>query len=57
LRRDLLLEEIESLIHLMRRIEQRLNYQAKLSPAVACLRTIPGVGVRTAEAVAAFVGP
>jgi transposase len=55
LRRDLLLEEIESLANQVRRLEQQLNHQARRSPAVACLRTIPGVGVRTAEAVAAFV--
>jgi hypothetical protein len=55
LRRDLLLEEIESLTQQVRRIEHELNHQAGRSPAVTCLRTIPGVGVRTAEAVAAFV--
>jgi transposase len=55
LRRDLLLEEIETLIRQVRRIEQQLNHQAEHPPAVACLRSIPGVGVRTAEAVAAFV--
>ena len=55
LRRDLLLEEIETLIRQVQRIEQQLNHQAHRSPAVTCLRTIPGVGVRTAEAVAAFI--
>jgi transposase len=55
LRRDLLLEEIETLNGQLRRIEQELNRQARRSPAVAQLRTIPGVGARTAEAVAAFV--
>ena len=55
LRRDLLLEEIESLTSQVRRIEQQLNHQAGRSPGVARLRTIPGVGVHTAEAVAAFV--
>src|SRR6516165_1205209 len=55
LRRDLLLEEIETLIRQVQRIEKELNHQAHRSPAVACLRTIPGVGVRTAEAVAAFI--
>ncbi len=39
----------------MRRIEHELNLQAGRSPAVALLRSIPGVGARTAEAVAAFV--
>ncbi len=55
LRRDLLLEEIETLVRQVRRIEQQLNRQAQQTPAVARLRSIPGVGVRTAEAVAAFV--
>jgi transposase len=55
LRRDLLLEEIETLMRQVRRIERQLNHQAQHSAAVARLRTIPGVGVRTAEAVAAFV--
>src|SRR6516165_2524645 len=55
LRRDLLLEEIETLLRQVRRLEQQLNYQAQHTPAVAQLRSIPGVGIRTAEAVAAFV--
>ncbi len=55
LRRALLLEEIETLIRQVRRIEQHLNHQAQRSSAVARLRSIPGVGVRTAEAVAAFI--
>jgi transposase len=55
LRRDLLLEEIETLMRQVGRIEQQLNHQAKHSSGVAQLRSIPGVGVRTAEAVVAFV--
>jgi transposase len=55
LRRDLLLEEIETLNGQLRRIEPELNRQARRSPGVARLRTIPGVGARTAEAVAAFI--
>jgi transposase len=55
LRRDLLIEEIETLVRQVRRIEYHLNHQAQKAPAVAQLRSIPGVGVRTAEAVAAFV--
>src|SRR5262249_50107013 len=35
--------------------EHELNQQAGRSPAVARLRSVPGVGVRTAEAVAAFI--
>src|SRR5262245_40883669 len=55
LRRDLLLEEIEALTRQADRIEDHLNQQAKHSPAVGRLRSIPGVGIRTAEAVAAFI--
>jgi transposase len=55
LRRDLLLEEIEALTRQVRRIEEHLNHQAKHWSAVVLLRSIPGVGLRTAEAVAAFV--
>jgi transposase len=55
LRRDLLLEEVETLNRQLRRIEQQLSRQAQHTPAVAQLRSIPGVGIRTAEAVAAFV--
>src|SRR5262245_52491716 len=55
LRRDLLLEEIETLIRQGRRLEQQLNRQAEQTPAVSRLRSIPGVGIRTAEAVAAFI--
>jgi transposase len=55
LRRDLLVEEIETLTRQLRRIEQELNRRVQQTPAVAQLRSIPGVGIRTAEAVAAFV--
>ena len=55
LRRDLLLEEIETLTRQIQRVEQELNRQARQTPAVALLRTIPGVGARTAEAVVAFI--
>jgi transposase len=55
LRRDLLLEEIEALTRQAVRIDEHLNQQAKHSSGVLRLRSIPGVGVRTAEAVAAFI--
>jgi transposase len=55
LRRDLLLEEIETLARQVRRMQQELDGQARRTSAVGLLRTIPGVGARTAEAVAAFV--
>src|SRR5947209_2726174 len=43
LRRDLLLEEIETLTKQVGRIEQELNRQARKTPGVALLRSIPGV--------------
>src|SRR5262245_45375050 len=55
LRRDLLLEEIETLLRQVQRIERQLTQQAQRTPAVVRLRSIPGVGLRTAEAVAAFL--
>jgi transposase len=55
LRRDLLLEEVEALNRQVRRVEQELNRRAQQTPAVARLRSIPGVGPRTAEAVVAFI--
>jgi transposase len=55
LRRDLLLEEVEALSGQLRRLERQLNHEARKTPAVDRLRSIPGVGIRTAEAVAAFV--
>jgi transposase len=55
LRLDLLLEEIETFNRQLRRIEQELNRRAQQAPSVLLLRSIPGVGVRTAEAVAAFI--
>jgi transposase len=56
LRRDLLLEGVEALNRQVRRLEQALNRRAQQTPAVARPRTIPGVGIRTAAAVAAFIG-
>ncbi len=55
LRRDLLIEEIDILNRQRRRIEQELYRRAEQTPAVLQLRSIPGVGLRTAEAVAAFL--
>jgi hypothetical protein len=55
LRRDLLLEEIEALLRQVQRIERQLTRQAQPTPAVVRLRSTPGVGLRSAEAVAAFI--
>ena len=55
LKRDLLVEEVQSLSERLKRIEKQLEDYAEQSVAVQLLRTIPGVGIRTAEAVAAFI--
>ena len=55
LKRDLLIDEVQSLSEKLRRVEKELGRYAEKSVAVQLLRTIPGVGIRTAEAVAAFM--
>ena len=55
LKRDLLVEEIDSLSDQLRRVEKELGRYSANSVAVQILRSIPGVGPRTAEAVAAFI--
>jgi transposase len=55
LRRDLLLDEVEHLSGQLKRVETQLDQQAHESPALIMLQSIPGVGVRTAEAFAAFL--
>lgn len=55
LQRDLLLEELNRLNDQIKRVEKRLAEIAKKHPGVQLLQTIPGVGVRTAEAVVAYI--
>lgn len=55
MKRDLLLDEIDNLNRQIARVEQALAQYAAESAAVQILRSIPGVGIRTAEAVAAFI--
>jgi transposase len=52
---DLLLEELETLAAKIRRVERELNRRARADAGVRLLMTIPGVGVRTGEAVRAYV--
>ena len=52
---DEMMRFLEALSRQTERIELHLNQRAKYSPAVLLLRSIPGVGVRTAEAVTAFI--
>ena len=55
LRRDLLLGELAHAQSMVVRVTAALDKIAGDHPAVALLRTIPGVGPRTAEAFAAYV--
>jgi transposase len=55
LQRDLLCERIGSLNGMLKRVEAELAKVANQHPGIALLRTIPGVGMRTAEAVLAYL--
>ncbi len=55
LQRDMLLEELTSFERLVKRATRHLDRLGSSDPAVKLLRTIPGVGPRTAEAVAAYI--
>jgi transposase len=55
LERDLLLEELETLAEQVHRVTRVLDRLGRRHPGVMLLRTIPGVGPRTAEAVVAYI--
>jgi transposase len=55
LQRDILLDQLGELSQQIKRVEKHLKKVADAQPAVALLRTIPGVGIRTAEAFVAYV--
>lgn len=55
IKRDLLLEELATLCRQIRQVEQELDRIGQVHPSVIQLRSIPGVGPRTAEALVAFV--
>jgi transposase len=54
-RRDIMLQDIEGLQIQINRVEKYLKKVADAHPGVTLLRTIPGVGIRTAEAFCAYV--
>lgn len=54
-KRDLLVEQIETLSAQIARLEGELERFSRKNPAVRLLRSIPGVGLRTAEAMVAFL--
>jgi transposase len=55
IQRDLLLDELAQCTTRIGRVERELNRIARKNPGVHLLRTIPGVGPRTAEAVVAYI--
>jgi len=55
LRRDMLMEELEAHDAQIKRVNKALAAIAQRHPGVQLLRTIPGVGERTAEAFVAYV--
>ena len=55
LQRDMAAEELEELNRKIARAQKQLDKMADAHPAVAVLKTIPGVGNRTAEAVVAYI--
>jgi transposase len=55
LRRDQLLERLLMVHEQIRRVEKELNRLGQNHASVQLLRTIPGVGMRTAEAVVAYL--
>lgn len=55
LRRDMLVEEIEMFNQQIGRAEEELKRFSAGNPAVGLLMTIPGVGLRTAETVVAYL--
>src|SRR5437870_6670593 len=52
---DLALTELRHLLELIDQVEKKLDALAQTDPAVQLLQTIPGVGPRTAETVAAYL--
>jgi transposase len=55
LQRDVLLERLRTLTEMIDRVEEQLNRVGNRHAGVQLLKTIPGVGNRTAEAVMAWV--
>jgi transposase len=55
IQRDVLVERLHSLAVLIDRVDRALSARSKGKPGVQLLKTIPGVGDRTAEAVVAWI--
>ncbi len=55
LQRDQLVDDIRHHTRKVKRVEQALHELSERQPAIVLLRTIPGVGLRTAEAFVAYI--
>jgi transposase len=55
LRRDLLCEELDHLSQQLARVERQLEVFSHDNASIVLLRTIPGIGLRTAEALVAYI--
>jgi transposase len=55
LKRDLLLEELAEAKRGVRTVTQALDKIGQRHPGVVLLRSIPGVGTRTAETMVAYI--
>ena len=55
LQRDIMRERLESVASMIKRVERVLNRKTEAHAGVQLLRTIPGVGPRTGEAVVAYI--
>jgi transposase len=55
LKRDLLLDELQEAQRRVRTVTKALDAMGERQPAVLLLRTIPGVGIRTAETMVAYM--
>jgi transposase len=55
LQHDILQERLQSVASMIQRVERVLNRMAAAHSGVQLLRTIPGVGPRTGEAVVAYI--
>jgi transposase len=56
LKLHMLLDELDHHVHQIKEVEKKLNRYSKSKPVVILLMTIPGIGVRTAESLAAYIG-
>jgi transposase len=55
IQREMLLEELSQVQAKIKRVESVLKKRADKEPSVCVLKTIPGVGIRTAEAFVAYI--